>query len=267
MNPSDGERRDPTAVLGRRTLAWLFDVLLFAAAFLVPVAIFGQVFQGADILAQPDGFRFESGDAALFVRSRVLVVPGDKFWIAVALPVILFLGSWVIAQGLRGVTPGKGLFRVRTVTREQPRPGIGRALLRTLLWIVDLITIVLPIGFILATFTRGHRRVGDFAAGTFVVDRAYARRLAERADGGRMAAPEPSPAPATGPAPVPVTASSSADGDFPRLRDIDDAPPPSTEPVWDDDLDTYVRWEPSVQKWIGWDEGGQRWRVVDRQSG
>ena len=263
MSPSDGERRDPTAVLGRRSLAWLFDVLLFAAAFLVPIAIFGQIFRGADIAAQPDGFRFESGDAALFVRSRVLVVPGDKFWIAVALPVILFIGSWIVAQGLRGLTPGKALFRVRCVTRERPVPGIGRAVLRTLLWIVDMILIVLPLGFILATFTRGHRRVGDFASGTFVVDRAYASRIAERTEEEHSVAPAPEAATVAAP-----TAAAGAGGDFPRLRDIEDEDEaPSTEPVWDDDLDTYVRWEPQVQKWIGWDEASQRWKVVDRQSG
>lgn len=273
MSPSDGKRRDPTAVLGRRTLAWLFDVFLFAAAFLVPVAVFGQVFQGADIAAQRDGFRFESGDAALFVRSRVLVVPGDKFWIAVGLAVVVFLGSWIVAQGLRGITPGKALFRVRCVTREAPAPGVGRAIVRTLLWVIDLITIVLPIGFILSTFTRGHRRVGDFASGTFVVDRAYAERLQDRSDGPPRqareaeAGPEPEPDPRAGPIPQEQEPHPDEVGEFPRLRDTEVAEPePSTDPVWDDDLDTYVRWEPSVRRWIGWDESTQRWKVVERDQ-
>jgi hypothetical protein len=76
---SPADRRDPTAVLGRRTLAFLVDQLLYTAAFIVPVALFGQVFRGADIAAEPDGFRFVSGDATLWFRSRVLVVPGQKF--------------------------------------------------------------------------------------------------------------------------------------------------------------------------------------------
>jgi uncharacterized RDD family membrane protein YckC len=260
VTPAEEERRDPTAVLGRRTLAWLFDVLLFAAAFLVPVAVFGQVFRGADIAAQPGGFRFVDGDATLWFRSRVLVVPGDKFWLAVGLTVVVFLASWIVVQGLRGVTPGKGLFRVRCVTRERPTPGIGRALLRTVLWVVDLITIVLPIGFILATFTRGHRRVGDFVASTFVVDRAYARRLAERTGAPVPAEGEPRPEPE--PAPTPVVAAAGTQ-DLPRLRDLEER---STEPVWDDDLDTYVRWEPTVEKWIGWDESAQKWTIVERRA-
>lgn len=305
-------RNDPTRVLARRTLAWILDVLLFDAAFLATIVVFGQRFTGTAIAAEPAGFRFESGDATLWfpkdvpgLGDSVLVVPGDKFWLAVALFWVVLLLDWVLVQGLSGVTFGKALTGVRCVTRTRHKPGIGRALLRTLLWVIDLIQIVLPLGFILATFTKGHRRVGDMAAGTFVVDRRFAARLRDAAEDGRSEripadevhldglettdderpfadlagdAGDPSVfAPGAGAAAA-TAAAASADGPAGRpgapaepaivSRPTPEtaparAPERSTDPVWNDDLGTYIRWEPSVERWIGWDEANQKWRAID----
>lgn len=299
----DARRSDPTRVLARRTLAWLIDVFVFIATFVATVVVFGERFTGTGIAARPDGFRFERGDATLWfpkgvpaVGDSVLVVPGNKFWLAVGLFWVVLLVDWVIVQGLTGRTAGKSLCRVRCVTREQARPGIGRALLRTILWPIDLIDIVLPLAFILATFTKGHRRVGDFAAGTFVVDRAFADRLAghhtddrpERipasevelaggdgddlehedefdadlvADTGGRPPSVFEPAPSTPPAAEPAAPAAAAAA--PATATPGPTRERSLEPVWNESLDTYVRWEPSVERWIGWDEAAQKWRLVD----
>lgn len=299
----DARRNDPTRVLARRTLAWLLDVVLFEATFLAAIVVFGQRFTGAAIAAEPAGFRFESGDATLWfpkdvpgLGDSVLVVPGDKFWLAVALFWVALLIDWVLVQGLTGATFGKGICRLRCVTRERPKPGIGRAFVRTLLWVIDIITIVLPIGFILATFTKGHRRVGDFAGATFVVDRKFAARLGGRRRGRDDAERVPADEVAltgvddgTGEyggygddeqyAPVPAgdeppsvfepgatptaAAATAAAASTPDSGSGGGAPERSTEPVWNDALETYVRWEPSVDRWIGWDEEAQKWRLVD----
>ena len=296
----DARRNDPTRVLARRTLAWLLDVALFQATFLATIVVFGQRFTGAAIAAEPAGFRFESGDATLWfpkgvpaLGDSVLVVPGDKFWLAVALFWVVLLVDWVLVQGLTGATFGKWICRLRCVTRERPKPGIGRAFVRTLLWVIDLIEIVLPIGFILATFTKGHRRVGDFAGGTFVVDRHFAARLGGRRRRGDESERVPAEevalegleddhdlyAPATadeGQAPsvfdataagAPdargTAAAAAATAAAAPARATRPEPERSTDPVWNDALDTYVRWEPSVERWIGWDEEAQKWRLVD----
>jgi uncharacterized RDD family membrane protein YckC len=297
---TDAARRsDPTRVLARRTFAWIVDVLLFEAAFLAAIVAFGQRFTGTAIALEPAGFRFEGGDATLWfpkdvpsLGDSVLVVPGDKFWLAVGIFWFVLLLDWVIVQGLTGRTLGKSIVGIRCVTRDRHRPGIGRALLRTILWLIDIIMIVLPIGFILATFTKGHRRVGDFGGGTFVVKKEFAARLAggreedtgperipasevqlagtgedEAADYEAYAPedgtpqsvfeppPEPEPQPEPTPAPAAAAASDAPGATAPRER--------SLEPVWNDALDTYVRWEPSVERWIGWDEAAQKWRLVD----
>ena len=305
-------RNDPTRVLARRTFAWILDVLLFQAVFLGTIIVFGQRFTGAAIAAEPAGFRFESGDATLWfpkgvpaLGDSVLVVPGDKFWLAVGLFWLVLLVDWVLVQGLTGVTFGKALTGVRCVTRTRHKPGIGRALVRTILWVIDLIEIVLPLGFILATFTKGHRRVGDMAASTFVVDRRFAARLrdAERRDTGgveRVPADEvelagagqgdgfddlrgdgydadddgrgadeadPSvfapPAEPEVPAAAPVAAAAAAGPEIVSRPTPARTTERSTDPVWNDDLGTYVRWEPKVERWIGWDEANQKWRLID----
>ncbi|MCB1016241.1 MAG: RDD family protein [Acidimicrobiales bacterium] len=291
----DARRGDPTRVLFRRILAWLFDVALFEAVFLAAIVAFGQRFTGELIAAEPAGFRFTDGDATLWfpegipgLGDSVLVVPGDKFWLALALFWVALLVDWVLVQGLTGATFGKAVWRIRCVTRERPRPGIGRALVRTLLWVVDLIMIVLPLGFILATFTRGHRRVGDFAGGTFVVDRRFAAHLAAgRRDGGSERVPssevalegldEPGddafappptdeatePPSVFDPAVASTTAAATGAAAAAEPPAPADEPEPSTDPIWSDELDTYIRWEPSVGRWIGWDEDAGKWRLVD----
>lgn len=300
-------RNDPTRVLARRTLAWIMDVLLFDAAFLATIVVFGQRFTGAAIAAEPAGFRFESGDATLWfpkdvpgLGDSVLVVPGDKFWLAVALFWVVLLLDWVLVQGLSGLTFGKALTGVRCVTRTRHKPGIGRALGRTLLWVIDLIQIVLPLGFILATFTKGHRRVGDMAAGTFVVDRRFAARLRESDDDGRSEhipaeevhldgldeADSGQPfadladdgdasvfAPGAGAAATAAAVGAEQRPQAGAETEIVSRPTPetaparaperSTDPVWNDDIGTYIRWEPSVARWIGWDEANQKWRAID----
>ena len=64
----------------------------------------------------------------------------------------------------------------RVVRPDGGRPGIGKARGRTLLLIIDTISLILPLGLWVAMFSRGHRRIGDMAAGTYVVKSRYAGR-------------------------------------------------------------------------------------------
>jgi len=79
----------------------------------------------------------------------------------------------VLLQGLTGLTVGKLLVGIRTVKEDGSAPGIGKALVRWLLLVVDGQPCGLPlVGAITAGTTTGHRRVGDMAAKTYVVRRA-----------------------------------------------------------------------------------------------
>ena len=77
----------------------------------------------------------------------------------------------VLLQGATGATVGKFITGVRTVRPDGRRPGVGRALVRTLMLVVDGI---MPLGLWVALFSQGHRRLGDMVADTYVVKHRYA---------------------------------------------------------------------------------------------
>jgi len=91
----------------------------------------------------------------------------NRTWWIVASAVIALL-LLVVLPGLRGWTPGKALVGIRLINREGQPPGILRALLREILWIVDGLFVNL-VGFIVALVTKANQRIGDLAAGTYVV--------------------------------------------------------------------------------------------------
>jgi uncharacterized RDD family membrane protein YckC len=95
--------------------------------------------------------------------------------ISFAAGLILF----VILPGIKGVTPGKAAVGIKLVNEEGRPPGVLRSLLRYILWIVDSFPYIIPnlTGFITALNSARHQRVGDMAAGTFVVEKTHEGRV------------------------------------------------------------------------------------------
>lgn len=173
---------DPTAVIGSRVVAGLVDGLLFLLMILFvapgPLSPLAEYAENNDDLSQEEACDLveQNDDAA----SGMCLTLGDRvYWTdssdrpiqaAVELGFVIVYILW---QGLTGLTPGKLLLGLRTVNAEGRAPGIGRSFLRTLMWIVDGFPYCLPlVGFITALTSTAHRRVGDMAAGTFVVAKA-----------------------------------------------------------------------------------------------
>lgn len=104
---------------------------------------------------------------------------GDEHWVLeggrYGIYLLIVFGVWflysVVLQGTTGWTPGKKLLGIRTVDENGRVAGVGRTFIRQILWIVDSFPWIIPYltGFILALVTKGHRRLGDLAAKTFVV--------------------------------------------------------------------------------------------------
>jgi len=171
---------DPTAVMARRTGAWVVDFLIYLVimAFLgptplSPLAEYYDV-EGVDdpceILQEGDQY-----DAAtcVVVDDRAYVTSSADVAVQIVVSLALFVGYCVL-QGATGRTPGKALLGVKVVDERGGNPGFGRSLGRTVLWAVDGFPWCLPlVGFILGLSTPGHRRVGDMAAKTFVVGKAH----------------------------------------------------------------------------------------------
>jgi len=175
---------DPTAVMGRRTLAWLADLVLFLAVVAAGFASMGEYVDvplGVDDpcqqLEDQAAARGEDVGACLDFRDmgieeaedRVYLLDTDESGVQTLLSFAWF-AFFVVLQGLTGGSPGKLLFGLRVVDQYGNRCGIGRSLARTLLWLVDSAPWFLPlVGPITAFTSTGHRRVGDLAAGTYVV--------------------------------------------------------------------------------------------------
>jgi RDD family len=170
---------DPTAVMGRRVGAWIVDTVIVAAPaaalltsdleYLEEGDLDGQsgVDFCEDYMDQTDGVCVDVGDRVYFSDG----LPAAPWLVGLGVS-LLFL---VLLQGLKGWTPGKLLFGVRTVGEDGQAPGLGRALVRWLLLIIDGLCLGL-VGFIVALTNRSHRRVGDMAAKTYVVSKEYAGR-------------------------------------------------------------------------------------------
>ena len=139
--PSAGEFGDIGQYLARRLLALLTDLIVVTA--LIAVAIHYVVAQ-----------------RGLYASSS-----------AAFLTTLTFTGSALIvylclAEAYPGTTLGKALFGLRVQAVDGGRVGIGRAIARNLFLPFDL----LVVGFLLAAISPRHKRLGDFVAGTEVVN-------------------------------------------------------------------------------------------------
>lgn len=160
--------QDPTRVVLRRCLAYVTDIALIVAVLLIGALVAGDVHSRKHGCPNPvpSGRQcFAYGSSALLVSNRAVVA------FAVSL-VVLVVVVFIVPTALVGTSPGKALVRIRVVRADGSPPGLGRSLLRAAAWVVDGLTLLLPVGLWLAMLTPGHRRVGDFVAGTFVVRRA-----------------------------------------------------------------------------------------------
>lgn len=90
-------------------------------------------------------------------------------------PAFLTFAVWaaycVLFEGLLGGTVGKLILGMRVVNDRGETPGLGAALLRNLLRIVDFLPLFYLLGAILVMTSKEKQRLGDRVAGTFVVAR------------------------------------------------------------------------------------------------
>jgi uncharacterized RDD family membrane protein YckC len=161
--------------------------------------------------------------------------------------VIAWTAVFVVAQGLTGATPGKVLAGVRVVDGRGRPPGLGRALVRSVAWVVDGFPYVVPfVGFVAAAADGDGRRLGDRWAGTYVVAVDHA---------GQSPFPVLHPGDGTAPRPLVTTA--------PALPAFRPAPtPPPVEPIYDRSRGTYVRWDPDRAGLVEFDERAHEWRPL-----
>jgi uncharacterized RDD family membrane protein YckC len=172
---------DPTKALWRRIFAYLVDSLVGSLIVLVVFFAFADI-DTIDARDCPDDL--PSGKACIDVTSDsdsddddiILFDVGSS--VAAAGVGLLYVAlNSIVLQGTTGATLGKFVTAARVVKDDGSYPpGMGRAFIRTVLLIVDGINLILPLGLWVAMFSRGHRRIGDMAANTYVVKAGYAGR-------------------------------------------------------------------------------------------
>lgn len=260
--PTSG--RDVTAVMGRRTLAWILDLILYLALIGVAFAMLAEYVEvptGSTFVDACERLQFQDPEAA-----SGCVEVGDRAYITSdadnAIQMLVAFGYFVffvLLQGIVGASPGKLLTGLRVVNDQGQRAGVGRSLLRTILWVVDGAPWFLPIvGFVTGLTTNGHRRVGDMAASTYVIARKDMGTPVTTGapvvppEHGAWGAPPPmgppsaspmapppiAPPPGPGAQPPPQTPSPAVDDLTPEISGVPDAspaPPPlpdNAAPTW-----------------------------------
>ncbi len=159
--------RDPTKVVTRRCVALAIDALLLALIPAVTVALVGNAEVRRGVCPDP----LPAGKDCLGYKDQVVLVDKNVFLVFFGLLVVLYLVVFVVVQGLTGASPGKALLGIRVVRPDGTTPGVLRSVVRVAAWVVDGIALLVPVALWSAWFTPGHRRVGDWLAGTFVVRR------------------------------------------------------------------------------------------------
>jgi len=129
------------AGIGERILAYLIDLLIFMAYFIV----------------------------ILIVLGALDIDMGDKwsFWLIMGLPPFLYFLLWETFWD--GRTPGKATMKLKVVRLDGSRPSFSNYLVRWLLRLIDISLATGGIAVVTILFTGKGQRLGDMAAGTTVI--------------------------------------------------------------------------------------------------
>lgn len=283
MTAFGGALSDPTDVMTSRIGAYIIDVVLASAIGLVLFSAFGShaylkldasageptlcqaVNQGAAVDPVTPGYGGSdpslNGGQAIQVTGGKCFLLGDTAYVLsrnqtrdlqaslTGFFLLVTFSNAVLLQGLTGASVGKRLFGLRVAVGEGIHAGILRNALRWVVMIIDGACCGLP-GLIAAYSSKGHRRLGDMAAGTLVVHRSAMGRPLHvpgvvirrtHQDFGGWG-----PASGTG-APLSLEDGGGIDA-----------------PAWDPARNAYVRYDQASGVWFRWDDGRQAWVAVDQ---
>lgn len=265
---------DPTSVVGRRVLAYLVDgfLMLLVAGIVFVAASDLTVIEGTTdcSLYETSGyvcFEPEEDSSGDITDDSILLVKTTGIVLASVVIGGYGVGFIWIIQGLTGWTPGKLIAGIRVVNANGTGPGIGRSFLRWIMYIVDGQCSGI-IGLVLMLTTKGHRRLGDMVAKTFVV-RSSARGVPVVVPGltvqpAMAGAPyHPGQMPTAPPQPYGAPPLQQPQGFVASAAPT--APPsaaPDTQPQWDPQRNAWIQWDPVAQVWKGFDDASKEWKPL-----
>ena len=153
--PEGIELRTELAGVGSRVAAAALDLILIIAGYLVLILVV--------LLA---GYLLQQSGVELFKGGSDFIVGFLAGGVFLLIPAYLF----VVHAMMNGTSPGKRMVGLRVVSASGHPASLGQHLLRSVLWLVDVIlAIPVPVGVILVAATPRGQRLGDLAAGTLVL--------------------------------------------------------------------------------------------------
>lgn len=181
MRTNDPPGGDPTAVFGRRCVAFAVDFAILLAVFVIAflsVSTFDDV-EDPEIAEQicEHYDNLDNGDICVQGDSFVFVLESGKLTVVGLWVVAVSVLNLVMLAAITGASAGKLVAGIRVVDQSSfEKAGVLKHLLRWFLWVVDSLPwfLLVPLtGLIFSLVSKGHRRVADFAAKTLVVDKKY----------------------------------------------------------------------------------------------
>ena len=264
MTAFGGALLDPTKIMGSRIGAYIVDgliaaVVVFAAFYFFELSLYTKLEASSPLaaericqdinarrIAEPSA---DPGDDRMCFRigSSVYEATRDQLSRGRPATMVVSLGfsllNLVALPAATGASLGKRLFGLRRVTATGQRAGFFRNLLRWILLIVDGFCCGI-VGLLVAQNSAGHRRIGDIAAGTYVVHRSAAGRLLSIP--GHLVVRRQHEFGGWGPAPVVEEPGVHQGGGV-------------NAPAWDPARNAYVRYDAASGVWFQWDEGQEAW--------
>jgi uncharacterized RDD family membrane protein YckC len=160
--------------MGRRYGAFFIDVAISLAVFTVVFFAFATQRSVLETSQLP-GCHLQSGTTnRVDCKNRVILELGDTVyeadaWPTIAIDVAFTFLYFGILEGAAGATVGKRATGLRVVKEDGSVQGVPKSLLRWLVFAVDGPLSLFLCGVITSSTSRGHKRLGDMAAGTYVV--------------------------------------------------------------------------------------------------
>ena len=149
MNTAQSQSAPATARLGDRLIAVILDSIFVSALLLIIAAV--TAWHWPHLIET-----YTPMTLAIGVIVGALVVTFIYYW---------------LQEGAFGATMGKAIIGLRVTRQDGSVPGLGSSAIRNAFRIVEGLPLYVP-GFFVAAFTRGRRRIGDFAAQTYVLEHA-----------------------------------------------------------------------------------------------
>lgn len=224
--------KHPTEVTGRRVVAYLIDTVPAFLIFVLAVRTFGEEVPPGTLTGNGINATWSYGGTQYLAQGGAA---GRVFLVCT----LYFVANLVVLQGLTGASTGKLVTGLRVVRPDGSPCGVGKAVVRWLVLVVDSAPYLFPlVGFVLIMSSDGNRRLGDMAADTYVVRMAAAGQpiALPRAGGYGYAAPH-----GYGPPAGPAT-------------------PPVPDARWDAARNAWLRWDGSA--WSQLDVASGRWTVL-----